>query len=199
MPWQPGHKERTRQRILETAAAAFRAHGIAGVGIADIMQRAGLTHGGFYAHFESKEALLAEEVQRVGGAPKIPAECRPDEKLAAITEAYLSSRHREHPESGCLIPTLGCELARTGGAPKRSFDAHIRARLDRLASYAPASGAAARRRQATGALAAMVGGMILARGVEGSDAGDQILADVRAFLADALAPRHPRRAPRSKP
>src|SRR5579864_9566650 len=111
MPWQADHKERTRRRIIEAAAAAFRERGIAGIGIADIMQRAGLTHGGFYAHFKSKDELLAEvqgimAVRRARTAEAV-AERPRDEKLMAVAAAYLTSRHREHPESGCMIAAIG--------------------------------------------------------------------------------------------
>jgi TetR/AcrR family transcriptional repressor of nem operon len=190
MPWQEDHKEQTHQRILDAAAAAFREHGVAGIGIADIMRRAGLTHGGFYAHFKSKDELVAEVLGAMAARRARTAEAvaeRPsDEKLMAVAEAYLTSRHREHPESGCMIAAIGGELARMAGPAKQSFGGNIRAWLDQLAEYAPADGADARRQQATGTYAAMIGGMILARGVEDPHEADRILADVRAFLQDTV-------------
>lgn len=204
MPWQADHKERTRARIVEAAAAAFRERGIGGIGIADVMRRAGLTHGAFYAHFASKEELVAEmqrlvtESRRARVASAL-SERAQHEKLTAFAEIYLSSRHREHPESGCMIASLGGELARAEGPARQRFDANIRAWLEQITDYAPARGAEARRRQATGAYAAMIGGMILARGVEDPHAADRILADVRDFLREALsadAPAQKRRASR---
>ena len=192
MPWQADHKEQTRARIVESAAAAFREHGIGGVGIADVMRRAGLTHGAFYAYFASKEELVAEmqrlvtESRRARVASAL-GERAQHEKLMTFAETYLSSRHREHPESGCMIASLGGELARGEGPARQRFDANICAWLDQLTDYAPARGTETRRRQATGAYAAMIGGMILARGVEDPHTADRILADVRDFLRDALS------------
>jgi TetR/AcrR family transcriptional regulator, transcriptional repressor for nem operon len=199
MPWQADHKEETRARIVAVAADSFRQHGIDGIGIADLMRRAGLTHGAFYTYFASKEALVAEMQRRVTESRRARvasavAERPQQEKLMAFTELYLSSRHREHPESGCMIASLGGELTRAEGEARRRFDANIRAWLDQLADYAPAAAPEARRRQATGAYAAMIGGMILARGVEDPHIADRILADIRDFLraalgADAPAPK----------
>jgi TetR/AcrR family transcriptional repressor of nem operon len=192
MPWQADHKEQTRARIIDAAAAAFREHGISGVGIVDIMRRAGLTHGAFYAYFASKEELVAEmqrlvtESRRARVASALDERAQ-HEKLMAFAESYLSSRHREHPESGCMIASLGGELARGEGPARQRFDANIRAWLDQLTKYAPARGAKARRQQATGAYAAMIGGMILARGVTDPHTADRILADVGDFLREALS------------
>ncbi|HXZ02956.1 MAG TPA: TetR/AcrR family transcriptional regulator [Stellaceae bacterium] len=185
------HKQATHQRILETAAAAIRARGLAGIGIAELMQEAGLTHGGFYAHFESKDALIAEVLSLASGAARqamseTAAAAPPGEALIAVADAYLTTRHREHPERGCVVAALGSEIAREPGAARQRLSDAIIARLDRLAELAPAGDDAGRRRQAIGAFAAMVGGLILARGVEDADAADRILADVRAFLRASL-------------
>jgi len=196
MPWQADHREQTRARIVEAAAAAFREHGIDGIGIADLMRRAGLTHGAFYAYFASKDELVAEmerlvtEARRTRVAAAL-SERAQHEKLMAFADMYLSSRHREHPESGCMFASLGGELARAEGPVRLRFDANIRAWLKQLTDYAPARGAEIRRQQATGAYAAMIGGMILARGVEDPHTADRILADVRDFLRSALNTEKP--------
>lgn len=186
-------KAATHRRIVETAAAALREQGLGGIGIAELMKQAGLTHGGFYAHFTSKDALVAEALSLAGGGTRAAmaeaaAAAPPGEALIAIADSYLTSRHREHPERGCVVAALGSELARAEGAAKRKLSAGIGATLDRLAEQAPAGDEAGRRRQATGAFAAMVGGLILARGVESPDQADRILADVRAFLRASLGP-----------
>lgn len=191
MSWAKDHKEATHQRILEAAAAAFRARGLAGIGIAELMKEAGLTHGGFYAHFKSKDALIAEMLgfasgKSRGAMSETAAAAPPGEALIAVADAYLTTRHREHPEQGCVVAALGCELAREPGEARQSFSAGIVDRLDRLAELAPAGDETGRRQQATGAFAAMVGGLILARGVENADDADRILADVRAFLRVSL-------------
>jgi TetR/AcrR family transcriptional repressor of nem operon len=193
MPWTPEHKEETRRRIIDAAAAAFRAKGIGGISLADIMSQIGLTHGGFYAHFRSKEDLIATTLAELHGARMARfeemASTAPDAALMNAANFYLSSRHREHPETGCAIATLGSELARTQGRARSQISSNIEAWLDRFAEVAPGQGMAEKRRQARGAFAAMIGGLILARGVEDPHESDEILADVRAFIGEALAER----------
>src|SRR5580704_5263897 len=114
MPWPEAHKRETRERIVETAAAAFREGGTA-VGVGDVMTRAGLTHGGFYAHFASKDDLLAAALAHASGET-IAALDRLDSAashdLASAIDAYLSPAHLAHPERGCPIAAIGPELAR---------------------------------------------------------------------------------------
>src|SRR5215472_106924 len=111
MPWTPEHKEETRRRIIDAAAAAFRANGVGGISLADIMRQVGLTHGGFYAHFKSKEDLVATTLAELHDARMARfedmAKTAADTALMKAADFYLSSRHREHPETGCAIATLG--------------------------------------------------------------------------------------------
>jgi TetR/AcrR family transcriptional repressor of nem operon len=193
MPWNPNHKEESRRRIIDAAAKAFRANGLQGISLADIMRDVGLTHGGFYAHFKSKEDLVATTLAelhegRMARFEEVASET-PDTALKRAANFYLSSRHREHPETGCAIATLGSELARTEGAARSQISTNIEAWLDRFAQAAPGKDEAERRRQARGAFAAMIGGLILARGVEDAHLSDEILGDVRAFIDEALAGR----------
>jgi TetR/AcrR family transcriptional repressor of nem operon len=196
MPWTSEHKENTRRRIVDAAASAFRAKGVSGISLADLMRQVGLTHGGFYAHFKSKEDLIAATLAelhdvRMARFDEIAKET-PDVALLRAANFYLSSRHREHPEAGCAVATLGSELARTEGAARSQIGTNIEAWLDRFAEVAPGKEGDDRRRQARGAFAAMVGGLILARGVEDAHLSDEILGDVRTFISEALA------APREK-
>src|SRR5579863_787168 len=123
MPWSKEHKGETRERIVRSAADAFRERGMERVGVAEIMKRAGLTHGGFYAHFKSKDDLVRaafeqmsrESADRVG-APN-----------------YLAEIHMLHPERGCPLPTVGTDLVRSGPKMRRSVAGEIRARLARIA------------------------------------------------------------------
>jgi TetR/AcrR family transcriptional regulator, transcriptional repressor for nem operon len=191
MPWSKDHKAQTRQKIVEAAAAAFRARGSASVGLADVMKDAGLTHGGFYAHFKSKDDLIAAALKtinetRLARFHDAPARSNAS-KLEAAIDVYLTSRHREHPEDGCTIATLGSELAREGGKARGQISANARAWLDEFARHAPGGSQASRAREATGAFAAMIGGLILARAIEDPHLSDRVLADVRVFLHDALA------------
>src|SRR5262245_6763895 len=119
MSWPREHKARTRQKIVEAAAAEFRAGGVAGVRLEDVMARAGLTHGGFYAHFSSKEDLLREALehasrQTVETLSRPLAALRAEDRLPAVIDTYLSPGHVAHPERGCPLAALGSELARSG-------------------------------------------------------------------------------------
>ena len=136
MPWNKDHKGTTRGRILETASSALRAKGVAGVGVAQVMQEAGLTHGGFYAHFGSKDELVADAFlhacdQSAGKLEAAAGAAAEGEKLNAVASAYLTSNHARHPERGCPIAALGGELVRNEGparAPRQDESAHLTAR-----------------------------------------------------------------------
>jgi len=190
MPWSSTHKTETRQRILEAAASAFRAEGVGAIAVGDVMGRAGLTHGGFYAHFDSKEQLVAEALRYASGQTTRTfdhtASAAGDRALRAVVDSYLDPAHLAHPERGCVVASLGPEAARGRRGVKRSLAQIIRARLDRLRRLMPASlSKRARNEKAAGAFACMVGGLILARGL-GDEEGERLLEDCRAFLHQAL-------------
>lgn len=191
MPWNKDHKRATRGRILETASSAIRSRGIGGIGVAEIMEAAGLTHGGFYAHFGSKDDLVAQAItfaseQTLSRLAKAADKAAPGEKLQAVTDEYLSEHHCKHPESGCLVAALGPELARGQGPANQAFGKAVRARLAYLEELSNEKTKAKSRRQAAGAYATMVGALIIARAM--GDAGDaeKYLAQVRRFLRDSL-------------
>jgi TetR/AcrR family transcriptional repressor of nem operon len=205
MPWPKEHKRNTRERIVAAAAAAFREQGIDQVSVADIMRRAGLTHGGFYAHFISKDDLLAAALAhasaQVTSMLETPAEdTEATDRLLRAAMTYLSSFHSAHPEQGCPVAALGPELIRTGLKFRRELAAEIRSRLNQLHGLTPPRlSPKIRRQQIAGALACMVGGVILARGLKESE-GQNFLNECHSFLRDALAspgPKH-RRTNRSK-
>jgi TetR/AcrR family transcriptional regulator, transcriptional repressor for nem operon len=188
VPWPKQHKLETRARILDAAAAAFRAEGVAGVGVADVMERAGLTHGGFYAHFDSKDELLTEALRHAmsrTGAQLEGGES-PTEKLRSRIDRYLTPGHRDHPELGCPIAALGAEISRAGGTARKGLAAGIRARIEQLSDLMPASQTAEiRERNAAAVFACMVGGILLARGLDDREAG-RLLEACREFLHAAL-------------
>jgi len=191
MPWAKEHKPETRARIVRAAAAAFREHGLSQVGIAEIMRLAGLTHGGFYGHFSSKDDLVAAVVTEASAESAAMLETLrgvpSDNDVLDEATAYLSPEHWAHPERGCPLATLAPELARGSRDVRRPLAVAIRRRLGRLAaSFSSRMSPAARRRRAAGTLACMIGGLVLARGLEESEALD-LLKDVRAFVRDALA------------
>src|SRR5215831_13993866 len=126
MPWPQDHKRRTRRKIVAAAATAFREGGISGVRVEDVMARAGLTHGGFYAHFDSKDDLLRAALQHaseqtVEMLSKPIADVRGEDRLRTVIDAYLSPAHAAHPEAGCPLASLGPEVARAGGRTQQSL------------------------------------------------------------------------------
>jgi TetR/AcrR family transcriptional repressor of nem operon len=191
MPWNKDHKQATRARIVEAASSAIRTRGAGGIGVAEIMEAAGLTHGGFYAHFASKDDLVSQAIAlaseqsgaRLGDAAD---SAPPGKKLQAVTDAYLGTHHFRNPERGCVIAALGSELARGDGPAHKTFRDSVRRRLAWLEELAIGRTRVQRRRQAAGTLAAMVGALIVARAMGDSDEGEKYLADVRRFLRDCL-------------
>src|SRR5678816_1217935 len=118
-------KEATHDRIVDAAARAIRRSGYNGTGVADIMKDAGLTHGGFYAHFASREAMLAEAADRAGAdgvavVARAAAAAPPKPALRAMLEAYLSKEHVDNVETGCAIAALGSEMPRQAPAVRRA-------------------------------------------------------------------------------
>ncbi|HEY1729165.1 MAG TPA: TetR/AcrR family transcriptional regulator [Candidatus Baltobacteraceae bacterium] len=183
MPWPKAHKKETRERVLDAAAAAFRERGVDDVSVGEIMDRAGLTHGGFYAHFKSKDELVAEALS--GAGSEMRERLWDSKSLLALVNMYLSTVHFADRAHGCAIAALGPELSRGSARLRRTLGGVIHKRLERLSSLVTARSREKRERQAIGTLACMVGGMILARGL-GGERGEEILAECRAFLRDAL-------------
>ena len=135
-------KEITHERIVEVAARAIRRSGYAGTGVADIMKEAGLTHGGFYAHFASREALLAEAADRAGAeavalSARIAATVPPEQALPAMVRAYLSQEHFEGIETGCPISALGSEMPRQAPEVRRAATLRIKEMIDVVARQLP--------------------------------------------------------------
>jgi len=192
MPWPEERKKETRARIIRAAASAFRKHGLAQVGVADIMRQAGLTHGGFYAHFASKDALVADAlvqaIAEVEGALSLSIKDDAlEERLLSMVRAYLSPGHFAHPEHGCPLAALGPELTRCDGQVRRTLANGIRMRLKKLEELVSTTVPQGERRQRTaGALACMVGGLVVARGMTEAEALE-FLKDCQAFLRTALA------------
>ena len=194
MPWPRQHKTETRARIVAAAAAAMREHGPDGISVAEVMKLAGLTHGGFYAHFGSKDELLTDAFERANEESMAPlaksASGSSDvDQLRAVIDAYLSPWHLAHVDLGCPVAAIAPEVARSGGRLQRHMSRAIHARIDWLRTLL--SGRAkseARSDDAVGALAAMVGGLVLARALGGND-GRNVLAATRRFLDRSLPSR----------
>jgi TetR/AcrR family transcriptional repressor of nem operon len=169
---------KNRERIVGTAAQRFRERGFDGIGIADLMKAAGLTHGAFYGHFSSKEDLIAEAAT-LGMAQSLEAWTRvaagaPGDPLSAIAGAYLSPGHRDAPGMGCLVAALGSDVSRQAPSVRRAVTSAVRAGIDTLVRLARGS-KAARRQKAIHTYATMVGAMVMARAVDDAELSQEIL------------------------
>lgn len=167
------------ERIVETAAKLFRERGFEGIGVADLMKEAGLTHGGFYGHFSSKEDLIAEASARalmrsLTVMSKV-AEHAPGDPLSAVAAAYLTSRHRDTPGAGCLLAALGPDVSRQGPVVRRSVTDYVRGAVDLLTTMVRGQSKAARRRKALSTYATLVGTMVMARAVDDRALSQEIL------------------------
>ena len=166
-----------RQRIVDTAARLFRDRGFDGIGVDAIMKGAGLTHGGFYGHFVSKDALAAEAVTRA-----LDRNAARQGGLASLAETvsdYLSERHRADRANGCIVAALAADCGRQGPAVRKSLTAGVRAQIGRLATLLGRGTPAARRRRAIATYAGMVGALTLARAVDDPDLSREILSAAR--------------------
>jgi len=164
-------KEATHERIVEVAARAIRRSGYAGTGVADIMKEAGLTHGGFYAHFASREALLAEAADRAGAeavrmSADIAAAAPPGRSLRALMEAYLSQQHVDSVEFGCPVSALGSEMHRQAPEVRHAATRHIKEMIDLVARQLPDWGTPEAHQQAMFMVSSMIGAMVMARAVD---------------------------------
>lgn len=184
MRYPESHKEETRSRIVSAAAAALRASGADGIGIADLMRAAGLTHGGFYAHFSSKEELVGEAASTALGQTlahlRAAAEKAPrGGGRQAIAEAYLNSRHRDHPEKGCAVAALGADIARLAPETRGMLEQRLEEMFTLLEAHCGPRGG---RRKAIAMFSTMVGALLLSRAVRSRALSDEILETARETL-----------------
>jgi len=200
MRYSKEHKQETHARIVRKASVKLRERGAHGIGVADLMKEAGLTHGGFYAHFASREALVIEAfiyaMDRSLAGWRQKTEALPmAERFAAIVESYLSTSHRDDPGRGCALAALAAEIGRESVKTRRAFAGKLGEMIDLLTDAVPEGTEAEKRRQAIAAVATMVGTLILARVGGNGDLSDEILAAGRqALLASPASAR--RRAAR---
>jgi TetR/AcrR family transcriptional repressor of nem operon len=164
-------KEATHERIVDAAARAIRRSGYNGTGVADIMKAAGLTHGGFYAHFASREAMLAEAADRAGGEAialmeRIAAHTPPRQALPAMMQAYLSDEHVKSIETGCATAALGSEMPRQAPEVRRASTRRIKEMIDVVAGQLADRGQSDAHDYALVTVSLMVGTLVLARAVE---------------------------------
>ena len=167
----PRRKDATHERIVDAAARAIRRSGYGGTGVADIMKDAGLTHGGFYAHFASREAMLAEAADRAGAeglaaVERVAAAAPPRRVLQALLRAYLSKAHVEGVETGCAVAALGSEMPRQAPDVRRAATRRIKEMIDLVARHSPDWGRPGAHEHALVTVATMVGALLLARAVD---------------------------------
>jgi TetR/AcrR family transcriptional regulator, transcriptional repressor for nem operon len=164
-------KEATHERIVDTASRAIRRSGYGGAGVAEIMKEAGLTHGGFYAHFPSREAMLAEAADRAGRESveqmaRISASAPPEHALQSMIRAYLSKEHVESVETGCATAALGSEMPRQAPEVRRAATRRIKEMIDLVSRQLPDWGKPGAHQHALATVATMVGALVLARAVD---------------------------------
>lgn len=174
-------KEASHERILQAATRAIRRSGYAGTGVADIMREAGLTHGGFYAHFASREAMLAEAADRAGAESvdalsQFASSAPPEDAYRTLLKTYLSRAHVERAETGCPVAALGSEMPRQAPEVRDAATRRIRDMIDLVARHAPDRDRPEGRARALATTATMIGALILARAVDDPRLGDDVLA-----------------------
>jgi TetR/AcrR family transcriptional repressor of nem operon len=168
-----------RERILAAASHLFRERGFDGVSVADVMKAAGLTHGGFYGHFDSKDALIREALvyESPGRRRRTDAE-----SVAEYADAYLSTPHRDNRGTGCPIAGVGSEAARASADVRAALTGAIRRQIDRFSAASPGTTPALRRRAAIAAYSAMVGAVVLARIVDDEELSKEVLGATRKSI-----------------
>ena len=179
-------KAASHERIVAIAAARIRESGTEQPGVAEIMRAAGLTHGGFYKHFGSREELIAEAVERAlteseSRVPELTAGA--EDPLAAFADAYLSVAHRDDPATGCGVVALGADMPRVGGPAQEAYRAQVERYLAHLQQLL-GSDDEATRHHATVTLSAMVGAVMIARALGPSPRSEEILRDVREAVRE---------------
>jgi TetR/AcrR family transcriptional repressor of nem operon len=179
----------SRERIVEAASRLFRERGFDGVGVAELMGEAGLTHGGFYGHFPSKVALMAETCERAlaGSVAKWEGVfARAGEgALPILVKSYLSTRHRDDPGTGCALASLAGDASRQSRPVRHAMGEGLRGLVDALARIVPGRSAAARRRMALAAYSSMVGALVLARAVDDPAMSEEILRATSEAIVEA--------------
>ncbi len=181
-------KAANHDRIVNIAATKMRGSGISGVGVAEVMAEAGLTHGGFYRHFTSREELVGAAVERalaLGSARTLGAADeggRP--AFEAIVDDYLSPSHRAHPEAGCAVAGLAQDISRADDQSRQAYGQQVEQYLDLLTGLTSSSDKAADRRRAFLELSALVGAIAMARAVSDVDLSDEILTETAAALKE---------------
>jgi len=199
MRYSREHKLETHARIVRKASVRLREKGAHGVGVADLMKEAGLTHGGFYAHFDSRDDLVIEAFTHAMDRSterwrKLVEQTPREKRFATIVNSYLTSLHRDDPGRGCAIPTLGAEIARESARTRRVFAGRLDQMIDILADQVPNLPRKAARKRAAAAMATMIGTLVMARVAGSGDFSDEILGAGREALLGRTRLPKPRKS-----
>jgi TetR/AcrR family transcriptional regulator, transcriptional repressor for nem operon len=187
MRYRPEHKTETRQKIVRDASRRVRSEGLNGAAVAAVMRDSGLTHGGFYKHFRSKDDLLLESLREAFGEVvallvKAAEQAGPQSGWKAIVKTYLSAEHCDHPERGCPLAALAPELARAGKEIKSQILTEITNYKDRMLRFMPGRRAADKERAFIVIFSTMVGAVEIGRMMPDRAARERLLASTRDFL-----------------
>jgi TetR/AcrR family transcriptional repressor of nem operon len=192
MRYSKEHKQETHARIVKKASVRLREKGAHGIGVADLMKDAGLTHGGFYAHFDSREALVIEAFgyamdRATERWRKLAEQTPPEKRLATIVESYLTPVHRDDPGHGCAIPALSAEIARENPKTRKAFAAKLEQMIEMIVEQMPDLPPKTARKCAMASLATMMGTLVLARVAGSGEFSDDILGAGREAVLERAA------------
>ena len=192
MRYSKEHKQETHARIVKKASVRLREKGAHGIGVADLMKEAGLTHGGFYAHFDSRTQLLAEAVDRAGADTlermrKATGRAAPQDALRTFVEAYLSDGHVASPQAGCALATLGSEMPRQAPEVRQVCARRLKEMVDLVERQMPGWGQPGSHEKALGTLSCLVGAMVLARAADDAQLSADVRAAAKGFIATAVS------------
>lgn len=191
MRYPPGHKAEVHRKILKDASRRVRAEGLSGAAVATVMRDAGLTHGGFYKHFESKDELLlqslSEAFRDIGDTlVQVATQSRPDSAWKAIVKAYLSLEFCDHPDRGCPLTALAPELTRVDKRMKGRILPHLVNYKDRMLPFMPGRQAAEKERAFFMIFSTMIGAMEIARILPEPAMREKVLAAAKEFLLSSF-------------
>jgi TetR/AcrR family transcriptional repressor of nem operon len=196
MRYPPSHKHLTRRRIIDAASQVFRERGIAETGVDEVMRRAGLTHGGFYSHFQDKSELVAEactaafnaavpNLDRIAAAPTAAARAR------LLIDSYLGQLHRDNLGSGCVVVAVGADAARLRGAARSGYARAFAQHLERLSAALRLHRDPRRNRErVTWLMSSLVGALLFARAIEDRAQSDEVLRGMRQQLRKQFCAEH---------
>lgn len=180
MRYSKEHKTETHDRIVKNASVRLRERGAAGLGVAELMKEAGLTHGGFYAHFASRDALISEAfvhaMELAAKRWRKRADEAPEgEGLAAVVNGYLTAAHRDDIGNGCALPALGAEVSRATPKVRKAVAAKLEKMVEVVAGEISGLSEKDARQEAIGALATMMGALLMARMAGTGEFSEEIL------------------------